>query len=249
MRPCPPEITWRELDKRLFSRRDNGFHNFGDNLDRWLYWELTGKFLPDRTYLMAGSVAKRSGDMIVWGSGFGSLTDKCGKPKKVCAVRGKLTRERYLRQGYDCPEVYGDPALLLPRVFRPTELPRATQRIGFVPHKRDNRIFPWAKLIHPEQNHPKEYVTKMLMCDMIASSSLHGLITADTYGIPNVWVGFEDRKRGLGSGYDYYKWLDYYSAIDLEYQPSPMTELEVQRRATVHPTPDLNTLMSSCPFA
>ena len=246
MRPYPVDGRGVDLDRKLFSRRENGFHNFGDNLDRWLYWELTGKFLPDRTYLMAGSVAKRSGDRIVWGSGFGNPRDKCGKPKRICAVRGKLTRERYLKQGYDCPEVYGDPALLLPRVYYPKDLPKASRKIGFIPHKRDTRTFHWAKLIHPEHNHPREYITKLLTCELIASSSLHGLITADAYGIPNVWVGFDDRKSDTS---DYFKWRDYYSAIDMEYQPAPMTEFEVQRRATAHPTPDLNTLMSSCPFA
>ena len=57
---------------------------------------------------------------IIWGTGAIEGIKKIGfQPQKICAVRGKLTREYLISQGIDCPAVYGDPALLMPLVYNP----------------------------------------------------------------------------------------------------------------------------------
>ena len=77
-----------------------------------------------------------SKDNVVWGSGARDAgLPMNGFPKKICAVRGKLTREYLQKRGIDCPEIYGDPVLLLPLVYRPVRKKR--HKIGIILHFRD----------------------------------------------------------------------------------------------------------------
>lgn len=108
--------------------------NWGDDINYWFFRELTKTPLINydwslytqklnRPYIMGiGSILtlfpiKNS---IIWGSGI--ISEKApikGRPQEVRAVRGPLTRQRLLDQGINCPEVYGDPALLLPFFYKP----------------------------------------------------------------------------------------------------------------------------------
>ena len=50
-------------------------------------------------------------------------------------------------------------------------------------------------------------------CKCILSSSLHGLIFADSYGIPNAQILFSEKSAGRA-----YKFQDYYSVFSAPYQ-------------------------------
>ncbi|RGY81624.1 hypothetical protein DXA18_05515 [Dorea sp. AM58-8] len=78
---------------------------------------------------------------------------------------------------------------------------------------------------------PLQVVKEIAECRYIISSSLHGLIVADSLGIPNMYLVFGDRLLGDG-----YKFEDYYSAYGVEAQPRDLrtekapelTEIEEQ---------------------
>lgn len=199
-------------------------HNFGDVINPLLLRAMTGKKVfwiePElyhkRNYIAIGSILeKASSNTIVWGSGFISEQVHCHKkPLKVCAVRGPLSRAKLLEDGIECPPVFGDPALLLPKIYHPKIEKRF--ELGIIPHyvDRDNQ---WLQNVNKNQEvvilniqnpDPYHFMDKLLSCKKIASSSLHGIIVADAYKIPSIWVEFSSKVVGGG-----FKFLDYFASV------------------------------------
>ena len=114
-----------------------------------------------------------------------------------------------LNQGLFCPAVYGDPALLYPRYYAPSV--KKEYDLGIVPHYIDQGI-PWLNRAAPDANvliidvlgGIQAFVDQLCRCRFIASSSLHGLIAADAYGIPFTWISLSNRVIGGG-----FKFQDY----------------------------------------
>lgn len=192
------------------------FENFGDQLSPAILEYATGcrPTYVTRRYrgkiLGIGSILQAvpaEGD-IVWGSG--ALEDQPFEaPTGVTflAVRGPLTRG--LIRGAEVPEVYGDPACLLPLFYNPSIEKR--YRLGVVPHFRDFDMAviddPATKLIDVRDEW-RRVVDQILACDVIISSSLHGLITAESYGIPASWAQIGDSVPDQSD----FKYQDYYLA-------------------------------------
>lgn len=192
-----------------------------DNLIR----HIMGKILPtvNHTFknpnsnpilIMIGSILQWADrNTIVWGPGF--ISAKSGirrQPKKICAVRGPLSRNRLLKMGFSCPDVYGDPALLYPRFYRPST--KKLYKLGIVAHYID-RHSPLMKNLKAKgvlDIHVKSDVDKIVgqicSCERIASSSLHGLVVADAYGIPSTWIKITNKVLGLG-----FKFRDYFASV------------------------------------
>ncbi len=105
--------------------------NLGDALNLIIVPRLTDKRVIPRRYCFEWDYNRHMnlqciGSVVV---DVNSKTILCGagaisedvcvqeKPARILSVRGPLTRELLLKQGIDCPEVYGDPALYLSRVY------------------------------------------------------------------------------------------------------------------------------------
>ena len=254
-------------------------YNIGDDLNCPLLEALSGKRVfgnwtfyhsKDLSSVMAiGSVIDQYGNKqsTVWGAGIllPHQTSHCGADyheyniKKVCAVRGKKTRHLLIEAGIDCPEVYGDPALLMPYIYNP-QVQRIKGRIGFIPHYVDLKDEHFKRLINEAgedallinvQNYKswKDVINQICSCDFVVSSSLHGLILSDAYGVPNLWVTLP---KALPGGE--FKFEDYYSAVGKVPQPfkicddTQLSALVEKKRNYEFINFDPRPLLRACPF-
>lgn len=114
----------------------------------YLFEKLSGKrIIPNdallfrnahNNYALIGSILPNSikSKTIVWGSGCQDFDQVVHRhPKQVLEVRGPKTRDYLLHNGIDCPEVYGDPALLLPLVYQPKDTTPKYKRTFIPPAK------------------------------------------------------------------------------------------------------------------
>lgn len=236
--------------------------NWGDALTPHLVELISGK--PARyeenpscwKHLVIGSILDRADQYsIVWGSGMIAPESlPAARPHSIHAVRGPLTRERLIQSGIPCPEIYGDPALLLPHYFNP---PRKVKwKIGVIPHYADED-HPWVQAVRGEEgvnvinirSGIEEFVHEVLSCETILSSSLHGLICADSYRIPNRRLDLS--KKLIGGNF---KFEDYYRGIaaKAENPVSPKateTARNVGYAISGYQEPaNLEELLDACPF-
>ena len=219
---------WSEI---FIQKKDR--ENYGDLLGKYLVekiskkkvtWVRANRFytrnLWQPVFVTIGSVLEHIGShCIVWGSGMSHRDAQIAKAT-FTAVRGPLSRKRILELGYECPEIYGDPALLLPLHYQPAVAKKF--KLGIIPHINDYKL---VKALFKDSldikvidflTHDIEKTTdEIYSCENILSSSLHGIVTAHAYGIPAVQVRFSDKIFGDGV-----KFHDYFLSVNLNsYEP------------------------------
>lgn len=187
-------------------RPRTGPHNFGDELGaiilRHYGYKVKRVAFAKADYLLTGTLLdpaeSKNPTATVIGSGSG-YTHDAKHQFNVLAVRGKLTADCL---GVDVP--LGDLGLLASRIW--TKEP-ARYNIGVVRHYVDQDEYPFADIVIDSSEPVEEVIKKISSCRVIMSSSLHGIIVADSYGIPNMRIARDDVITGD------WKWLDHKSAL------------------------------------
>lgn len=201
--------------------------NFGDEASHELV-DLLGpikarKVRPgDKKLLAIGSILHRMspGD-VVWGSGIkrpDALDEIPVSDVELTAVRGPLTLEALKRNGWDTSGITElfDPGVLLAKIFEKELAAYDTAKndvygpVRYIPHFRDEivlrRNYPnLASSFLTVDCRPLDMLKRMLGAEKIISSSLHGVIFAESLGIPAVWLA---SPGGEGT----YKFQDYYAS-------------------------------------
>lgn len=211
-------ITMIQTSGRLrYFRRSRTQRNFGDELSPVIVDGIRRQFGLGRyrrtapPFIALGSVLHMAtDDTVVWGSG---LNAKMNRPRDhaftrldVRAVRGPRTREYLLGRGIPCPEVYGDPGLLLPRLF---DLPRAAsgsrRELLVIPNLNDLELFgdpaPMLSPLSPWRH----VLSRILESEFVVGSSLHAIILSEAYGVPARVVLPEGHAERDLKYHDYYE--------------------------------------------
>lgn len=240
--------------------------NFGDAINPYLYSRLTDRIAPvpldstDPKILACGSIAHEARPYdIVWGTGCNpDIELQTNETTRILSVRGPLTAELFYEHGHeDITEIYGDPVLLLRRTYRPRKINKSHEySIGIIPHYADKSLMTRrisnAIYIDITPDDRLSFIDQVYSCDFIISSALHGIICAEAYGIPAVWVEFSDRVAGHG-----FKFRDYYLGTN-RLPPEPLNwrnphsiNLSIAQNIAETwepPNVDLDLLLSACPF-
>jgi pyruvyltransferase len=210
--------------------------NFGDELTpiilkHYGYSPVLSGFPKQKTFLptpesiqtelvSVGSIMHKIPDNyngIILGTGMGNVK-RTLPHATILGLRGEITKRNL---GIDYDVVLGDPGLLVSLIF-PQVLEKEWE-LGIVPHfteTDDPIILAWGekhvgkvKIIDPRRK-PHDVISDIKRCKIIISSSLHGLVTADSYDIPNQMFAI---RRNRPEIYDL-KYHDYYSALGMPFQ-------------------------------
>ncbi|WP_406644725.1 polysaccharide pyruvyl transferase family protein [Aliisedimentitalea scapharcae] len=182
-----------------------GVANFGDALSQIVVAHASGRDvvhsgIGGADLVAVGSIIQivrrkfangGTGRPVIWGSGVLHPTPKDFlEHVDVALVRGPITAALLGLK----TDQFGDPGLLIAEALG--EAPQPTDRIGLVPHHKqvDDPIF--ARLVHDHDQvdlidvraDAATVCQQIARCHHVFASSLHGLITADAYGVPSTWA-------------------------------------------------------------
>lgn len=186
----------------------------------YIFKEVTWKRLTETLFFFEKNVVgigsiitygnKKS---LIWGSGFMNQ-DEHIKGGKILAVRGRLTNEKIINDGYKGCDVFGDPALLLPLIVKPAK--HKIYDLAIIPHWKEydyfkNKYGERYKILDIRTKDVEHFVKELTSCKYILSTSLHGIILSHAYNIPALWIkhGYIDT--------DGFKFYDYFSSVDIPF--------------------------------
>ncbi|CAM3634902.1 polysaccharide pyruvyl transferase family protein [Isoptericola cucumis] len=204
--------------------------NFGDELSAPLLERLTGRRvrwspLPDADLVAAGSILTHIREKPArypefWGTGFlWPYEDPIPAEVRPRAVRGRLTAGHFPAE-LRSTLALGDPGILA-HLFLDGPV-RKKYAVGIVPHFRDAQ-HPLVRELSTRSDvriidigwTPEEVTREIASCDVVLSSSLHGLIVSDSVGVPSIHLRLNESVGGPVQGpvHGLFKYRDYYSAF------------------------------------
>ena len=196
--------------------------NFGDWLSpfllshyadcRILFQTPTAPTRSTPTHLVAvGSIARFiKSNSIVVGTGISSYEYPIEVQAKYFSVRGPLTAEFLHSCGGPNIDSFGDPAVLISRIF-PLQRGETNGRIALVRHASHDRVpltlpenFDELSILVSHPDHIRTFLHNLIKYDEVITSALHVLISCQSYGIPCSLVTFEGLENSVsGTGLKY----------------------------------------------
>ena len=225
-------------------------------------------------YLTTGSIMELcNNNSIIFGTGFisdnsdlggnlfNSNTNKKKANPKVIAVRGPKTRKKLLEMNINCPKNYGDPLILFPCIYNKKPLKNSKLIIGIIRHYVDfnnknvhtliknlnNNNYNTKKINILVGEEYKDFLSKINSCDVIISSSLHGVIMGIVYKKKTIFIDFS--KNVIGGKF---KFNDFFESINIKYDVKNIYDEKILHNIIKVNYDKLNTtalkLLKICPF-
>jgi pyruvyltransferase len=226
-------------------------------------------------YLTTGSIMELCNDnSVIFGTGFisnnsdlgGTLfksnTNKKKASPTVISVRGPKTRNKLLDMNINCPANYGDPLILFPCIYNKKKIIKNSKLIiGIIPHYVDFNNKNVNTLIRNLNNNNyntkkinilvgedyEDFLSKINDCDVIISSSLHGVIMGIVYNKKTIFIEFSKKVRG-----NKFKFNDFFESIDIKYKVKNTYDVTILNNVIKVNYSKLNAtalkLLKICPF-
>ena len=212
--------------------KDSGERNLGDDLAPHIltYVLQRNSLTPEaptkkdsHLYSVGSIILLGYQDAVVWGSGILTAPSTTRtffhralfRKLDIRAVRGPLTRNVLLELGHRCPEVYGDPGCLMPMIYKP-EVEKTLDYL-VIPHylsqKELEDDIPAQNIVSMMTDDYRTVIDKICAAKKVISSSLHGIILAEAYGVPAIFL--QHRPKHFD-----FKYLDYYQSTGRDFGPS-----------------------------
>lgn len=207
----------------------NGRVNFGDLIGPMLIKKISGRDVvnmkdnddPRPALVTVGSVLNlmERQNIDIWGTGLiaplhAKSIENLRKvnPNRIHAVRGwKTYKELTEKLGWTVPKIFGDPALLLPRYYTPVSTENS--KISVIPHYLHANLFKGISdnfnIINVEDT-AENVISSIANSKVVVSTSLHGIIVAQAYGVPWTWLRISD--KALAG--DQFKFEDFFTVLD-----------------------------------
>lgn len=252
-------------------------NNVGDAMNYWLLKKITKKepiWVPinstTRKTICIGSILNWADENCdVWGAGLANQTDEVNPGTKIHLTRGPISDEIAIECGAKTTGKWGDPALLVSRFYSKEKVDK-TYELGIIPHYIDYHQLSYenynkmgqfcdmywenVKIINVFDSIEK-IIDDITSCKAILSSSLHGLILADAYSVPNKQITITNLIGGDGT-----KFYDYFLSVNRKYE-FPTDFQRISKHSVSELSKYINkeykhiklekiqrTIMSECPF-
>lgn len=210
--------------------------NFGDLLTSFLLHRFTGlksEWAPpeEAQLVLCGSILEK----LPWD--FSGVIAGAGKLHentvlhfpyaKILALRGPLTAKGLIDNKVNF--VYGDPGLLANELVQITD---KKYDLGIIPHwtdttlEHDKRFTKYDPKVIRVGDDPLEVISEIGRCKKIVSSSLHGIILADSLGIPRRielaprMISHSHQEGGV------FKWKDYHLSLNMDFKTGVLQEAD-----------------------
>ena len=163
--------------------------------------------------IIASDLGRRETPVEIWGTGLmRPVPPRTGPLVNFRSVRGSLTR-CMVNQPLELP--LGDPGIVVSDIW-PAPKDKA-YAIGIIPHISQLRSNIWRAVQEATPNSIildfsspdiEKTMAQIGSCERIASTSLHEVIFADSYKIPNIWMNGPEIHHA-----SHFKFYDYFSSV------------------------------------